>query len=106
VSFLVSNFVEPALFGARLNLHPVVVLFALVFWNMLWGITGALLSVPIMSAAKIILINMRHPTAKWFAALLEGAISIDATPEEAMSVNRARRYAGEGARKSSSGGLP
>lgn len=107
MSFAVSNFVEPALFGARLNLHPVVVLFALVFWNMLWGITGALLSVPIMSAAKIILINMRHPTAQWFAALLEGAISIDATPEEATSVNRARSYEGEGARrKSSGGGMP
>eukprot|EP01043_Picozoa_sp_COSAG02_P000172 COSAG02_NODE_3_length_74588_cov_108.368430_11_plen_517_part_00 len=95
MSFAVSNFVEPALFGARLNLHPVVVLFALVFWNMLWGITGALLSVPIMSAAKIILINMRHPTAQWFAALLEGAISIDSTPEEATSINRARGYEGD-----------
>lgn len=95
MAFAVSNFVEPTLFGARLNLHPVVVLFALVFWNMLWGVTGALLSVPIMSAAKIILINMRHPTAQWFAALLEGAISIGSTPEEATSINRARGYQDE-----------
>ena len=42
-----------AVFGNRLKLHPVVVLFGLVFWNMLWGILGALLSVPIMSAFKI-----------------------------------------------------
>lgn len=92
MSFAVSNFVEPSLFGNRLNLHPVVVLFALVFWNMLWGITGALLSVPIISATKIILINMQHPTAQWTAALLEGAISIDAAREaRAAGVMASRR---------------
>lgn len=56
----------------RLKLHPVVVLFGLVFWNMLWGILGALLSVPIMSAGKIVLLNIKHPTAQWMAAVLEG----------------------------------
>ena len=67
-------------------------LFALVFWNMLWGITGALLSVPIISATKIILINMQHPTAQWTAALLEGAISIDAAREaRAAGVMASRR---------------
>ena len=39
------------------------VLFALVFWNMLWGIPGALLSIPIVSAVKIVLINLQHPGA-------------------------------------------
>eukprot|EP01052_Picozoa_sp_SAG31_P003464 SAG31_NODE_134_length_23213_cov_5.698624_9_plen_502_part_00 len=32
INLVVSNFVEPTIFGKRLQLHPVVVLFALVFW--------------------------------------------------------------------------
>jgi AI-2 transport protein TqsA len=45
---IVTNFVEPLVFGRRLHLHPIFVLFSLVFWNMLWGLTGAVLSIPIM----------------------------------------------------------
>ena len=65
-----QNFVEPMVFGKRLNLHPVVVLFALVFWYMMWGIPGAFLSVPIMSVIKILCLNMDNMTAQWFARLL------------------------------------
>ena len=57
-------------FGKRLNLHPVVVLFALVFWYMMWGLPGAFLSVPIMSVLKILCLNMDNMTAQWFARLL------------------------------------
>jgi AI-2 transport protein TqsA len=45
---IVTNFIEPLVFGRRLHLHPIFVLFSLVFWNMLWGLTGAVLSIPIM----------------------------------------------------------
>lgn len=65
-----QNFVEPMVFGKRLNLHPVVVLFALVFWYMMWGLPGAFLSVPIMSVIKILCLNMDNLTAQWFAGLL------------------------------------
>jgi hypothetical protein len=67
---LLQNFVEPMVFGKRLNLHPVVVLFALVFWYMMWGIPGAFLSVPIVSVLKILCLNMDNMTAQWFARLL------------------------------------
>jgi hypothetical protein len=70
LSPLLQNFVEPMVFGKRLNLHPVVVLFALVFWYMMWGIPGAFLSVPIMSVLKILCLNMDNMTAQWFARLL------------------------------------
>jgi hypothetical protein len=70
-----QNFVEPMVFGKRLNLHPVVVLFALVFWYMMWGLPGAFLSVPIMSVLKILCLNMDNMTAQWFAGLL-GARSL------------------------------
>jgi AI-2 transport protein TqsA len=41
--------------GDRLNLSPVVILLFLVFWGWLWGITGALLAVPIAAAIQIAL---------------------------------------------------
>lgn len=47
-----------------------MVLFALVFWYMMWGLPGAFLSVPIMSVLKILCLNMDNMTAQWFARLL------------------------------------
>ncbi len=50
---VMGNILDPKLTGDRLNLSPVVILLSLLFWGWLWGITGALLSVPITSAIKI-----------------------------------------------------
>merc|ERR1712032_419326 len=44
---LVGNVVEPRVFAESLNLHPVTVLLALMFWTALWGVLGALVCVPI-----------------------------------------------------------
>lgn len=54
----IGNFAEPKLMGENLNLSPVVILLSLVFWGWLWGITGALLSVPIAAALKIVCENI------------------------------------------------
>ena len=48
-----GNFIAPKVFGDRLNLSPVVILLFLVFWGWLWGITGALLAVPLAAAVQI-----------------------------------------------------
>jgi len=55
---VMGNFIEPKLMGENLNLSPVVILLSLVFWGWLWGITGALLSVPIAAAIKIVCENI------------------------------------------------
>jgi hypothetical protein len=39
---------------------------------MMWGISGAFLSVPIMSVIKIFCQNMNNSTAQWLASALEG----------------------------------
>ena len=54
VQFSVGNIVEPKLMGRSLDLHPVVVLFALIFWGILWGIIGVLLAVPITAVLKVL----------------------------------------------------
>ena len=50
-----GNVVEPNLMGRSSNLHPVVILLALMFWGMLWGITGMFLATPMTAAIKIML---------------------------------------------------
>ena len=43
----------PMVLGRRLTLNPVVIFLGLTFWGWIWGITGAILAVPIMVVFKI-----------------------------------------------------
>ncbi|MDP2302196.1 MAG: AI-2E family transporter [Ignavibacteria bacterium] len=52
--FIVGNFIEPHYLGKHLNLSPVFVLFSLILWGWLWGITGMFLAVPIAAILKIV----------------------------------------------------
>jgi AI-2 transport protein TqsA len=54
VQFSVGNVIEPKLMGKSLDLHPVAVLGALIFWGMLWGMPGMLMAAPMTSVAKIL----------------------------------------------------
>jgi len=56
---LMGNVLAPRILGDRLNLSPALILFSLLFWGWLWGIPGALLSVPITSAVRIVFENVR-----------------------------------------------
>lgn len=47
IQVVVGNIVEPRVMGKSLNLSSLVVMLALTFWGSLWGLTGAVLSVPI-----------------------------------------------------------
>jgi len=53
IQMTMGNVIEPKIMGDSLNLSPVVILLSLVFFGWLWGIVGALLSVPIAAAIKI-----------------------------------------------------
>jgi AI-2 transport protein TqsA len=53
-----GNGIAPKVLGDQLNLSPVVILLSLLFWGWLWGIVGALLSVPITAALKIVCENI------------------------------------------------
>ena len=59
VHFSVSHVVQPRMQGKNLNLDPIVVLLALTFWGLLWGLTGALLSTPLTVVAMAILSEFR-----------------------------------------------
>jgi predicted PurR-regulated permease PerM len=46
--------ITPALLARRFTLNPVLVIVSLFFWDWLWGIPGALLSLPILAIMKIV----------------------------------------------------
>jgi AI-2 transport protein TqsA len=50
-----GNVVEPKLMGESSDLHPVTVLFALMFWGMMWGIIGMFVATPVTAGIKIVL---------------------------------------------------
>jgi predicted PurR-regulated permease PerM len=49
-----SNFITPMILGKRLTLNPVMIFVSLIFWTWIWGIPGALLSVPLLMSTKIL----------------------------------------------------
>jgi predicted PurR-regulated permease PerM len=53
LNILESYVLTPLVLGRRLTLNPVVIFLGLTFWGWIWGITGALLAVPIMVVFKI-----------------------------------------------------
>ncbi|MBN2162456.1 MAG: AI-2E family transporter [Pontiellaceae bacterium] len=58
IQMTIGNVVEPKIMGDSLNLSPVVILLSLVLFGWMWGMVGALLSVPIAAAIKIFCENI------------------------------------------------
>ncbi len=73
VEFIIGNIVEPKLMARSFDLHPIVILMALVFWGLLWGIVGMLLAVP-MTAVLRLLLSSRDDT-RLLAELLSGRVA-------------------------------
>ncbi|WP_372845291.1 AI-2E family transporter [Pontiella sp.] len=58
IQMTMGNVIEPKIMGDSLNLSPVVILLSLIFFGWMWGMTGALLSVPIAATIKIVCENI------------------------------------------------
>jgi len=73
VQFTIGNLIEPKLMGDTLDMHPVFVLFSLVFWGVLWGVAGLFLAVPLTACVKIVLqrIEFTRPAADVMAGNFE-----------------------------------
>lgn len=67
---LAFNVIEPLVFGRRMNLNPVVILLAVLFWGYIWGIPGMLLAVPITAIAKLIMANADEENLRFLAELM------------------------------------
>jgi len=70
VHLIEGEIVTPMLLARRFTLNPVLVVLALIFWFWMWGVPGAILSVPMLAIAKIICDRIRPLMA--FGHFLEG----------------------------------
>lgn len=61
-----ANFVTPAILGARLTVSPVSILLAISYFSWIWGVPGALLSVPILLILEAMLDNLGRPNVIGF----------------------------------------
>ena len=57
------NYVEIIFTGKRLNVSPLLLLFAVVAFGWLWGVVGMVLSVPLVTAVRIILLSFDQSKA-------------------------------------------
>jgi predicted PurR-regulated permease PerM len=71
---LLGSFLEPRLMGRQLDLSPLVVFFALVFWGWLWGVPGMVLAVPITGVMKIVCDNV--PSLRFVGVLMGGGKAV------------------------------
>ncbi|MWV27184.1 AI-2E family transporter [Erythrobacter sp. GH3-10] len=56
-----ANVVTPAVLGARFTMNPVLILLALSYFGWIWGVTGALLSVPILLTLTALVDHLGRP---------------------------------------------
>ena len=60
----------PMVLARRFTINPVALILALIFWYWMWGVTGAILAVPLLAITKIICDDLRPLRA--LGHLLEG----------------------------------
>lgn len=56
-----ANLVTPSILGARFTMNPVMILLALSYFTWIWGVTGALLSVPILLTVTALIDHLGRP---------------------------------------------
>jgi AI-2 transport protein TqsA len=76
IGVIIGNVVYPRMQGRSLNLDPVMVLLALAFWSVIWGLTGAFLSTPLTVMAMVVL--AQFDGSRWIAVIL----SADGDPQQ------------------------
>ena len=84
IQFIIGSFVQPRVQGNALALHPVVVLLALMFFGMIWGVTGAFLAAPITGVIRIVCGKI--PVTRPLADLLAGNLDVLSAEEKTTSL--------------------
>ena len=72
VQFGIGNVLTPKIMGDSLDLHPVVVLMALIFWGTLWGGIGMVLATPLTAVTRIL--ASKSPSTRSIAEVLSGRV--------------------------------
>jgi predicted PurR-regulated permease PerM len=75
-----SNIVTPSILGARFTMNPVMILIALSYFSWIWGVFGALLSVPILLTLTAFFDHVGRPNLIGF--IFGEPLFPEETPEE------------------------
>ena len=62
IHFVEANVLNPKIIGSSAKIHPVLVIFALFFGEASFGLVGALLAVPILSAVQVVYLYLYKKT--------------------------------------------
>ena len=68
LQFVIGSYIEPRLAGTAVSISPFMVLFAVFFWGVLWGIAGAFIGVPILIALATVC--AKYPSLRPISVLL------------------------------------
>eukprot|EP01100_Stratorugosa_tubuloviscum_P014685 TRINITY_DN79_c3_g3_i1.p1 TRINITY_DN79_c3_g3~~TRINITY_DN79_c3_g3_i1.p1 ORF type:complete len:388 (+),score=154.44 TRINITY_DN79_c3_g3_i1:148-1311(+) len=75
IQCIIGNVIEPKILGDSMEMPPITVLVALMFWGYFWGILGAILSVPLTTTIRLYLQSYDHPAPQILAGMLVGDFS-------------------------------
>merc|ERR550514_72102 len=90
VQMVIGNVIEPVVFGSALNMTTLAILLGLIMWSSLWGIMGAILSVPLLGIQQKCLDVVNHPWAKSATMMIREDASFDEDAEQARRTIEAR----------------
>lgn len=74
-----SYFITPMVLSKSLQLSPVAVLLAILFWGWIWGIGGGLMAAPLLAVMKIVC--DQFASLKWLSVILSGELPESSAPE-------------------------
>jgi predicted PurR-regulated permease PerM len=75
IQLVIGNMIEPKIMGRTLNISPLVAIFSLSFWGVLWGVNGMLLSVPV--SVIIVIVFSHFPKTRPVAIMLSEKGEVD-----------------------------
>jgi AI-2 transport protein TqsA len=76
-----GNIIQPKILGNSLHLHPIVILLAIGFWGLIWGLIGAFLAVPLTAIIRLVSLRIEslHPLARLLGGRMPEIESLPST---------------------------
>jgi len=83
IQITLGSIIDPRMLGDSLNISPIMIIFSLAAWGMIWGIPGMFLSIPIL--AMVVITLGQFPKTRPIAILLSKTGNVDAASAEETS---------------------
>lgn len=80
IQISLGSIIDPRMLGDSLNISPIMIIFSLAAWGMIWGIPGMFLSIPIL--AMVVITLGQFPKTRPIAILLSKTGNVDAASDE------------------------